>query len=426
MNSSDLINLLQDRNIFLSGGAGVGKSYLTNEIISQYEKNGKNVIPLGSTGISAVNIGGYTLHSFFVFGIAKDIEELKSYDNRNKKRVNELKKILKETDLIIIDEISMVSSALMDMIYYRLFSLGFAGKLMVVGDFYQLPPIVKKDSKNSLFKEEVYAFESSSWKRFDFYPVILSEVKRTTNKEFAYILEKIRKGICDSEVKSYLASLKETKLNNSSDATYLFGRNAEADSMNKKRLLELNSDENFYYWSINNIAKVNEKRLESWSKNLPINEILHLKVGAKVIFSVNSWGKYVNGQKGVVVEVDNEHIVVRSKGRDINVTQHDFELSEIDSQTLENKVVATISQYPLKLAYAITIHKSQGMSLDSLVCNLDYLFAPNQLYVAISRATDPKSLKIEYSRGDFNSYLSRVIVQNSVVDEFYGSLGCED
>jgi ATP-dependent exoDNAse (exonuclease V) alpha subunit len=156
---------------------------------------------------------------------------------------------------------------------------------------------------------------------------------------------------------------------------------------------------------------------------LPISEVLHLKVGAKVIFSVNSWGKYVNGQKGVVVEVDNEHIVVRSKGRDITVTEHDFELTQIDPETLESKVVATISQYPLKLAYAITIHKSQGMSLDSLVCNLDYLFAPNQLYVAISRAINPDKLKIEYSRGDFNSYLSRVIVQNDIVESFYRELG---
>jgi len=425
MTTSNLINLLQDNNIFLSGGAGVGKSYLTNKVINQYEKEGKSVIPLGSTGISAVNIGGYTLHSFFVFGIAKNLEELKNYDKRNKKRLSELKKILKEADLIIIDEISMVSSALMDMIYYRLFSLGFGGKLMVVGDFYQLPPIIKQDS-NRLFKEEVYAFESYSWSKFEFKAVILEEVKRTDNEEFINILSKIRKGICDSEVKAYLSSLRENKIDIDDDPTYLFGRNAEADSMNKLKLSKLNSDENFYFWSVNNIGNIDKRKIESWSKNLPVNEILHLKVGAKVIFSVNSWGKFVNGQKGVVVEVENDHIVVRSKGRDITVARHDFELNEIDSETLESKVVATISQYPLKLAYAITIHKSQGMSLESMVCNLDYLFAPNQLYVAISRATNPDLLKIEYSRSDFNSYLARVIVKNEVVDNFYKGISVED
>ena len=425
MNLSSLINLLQNHNIFLSGGAGVGKSYLTTQVIQEYEKNGKNVIPLGSTGISAVNIGGYTLHSFFVFGIAKNIEELKSYDRRNKKRVNELKKILKECDLIIIDEISMVSSSLMDMIFYRLFSLNYSGKIMVVGDFYQLPPVIKQSS-NALFSEPVYAFESASWSKFEFKSVVLKDVKRTNNKEFINILSKIREGICDSEVKAYLAKLKDANINLDDEPTYLFGRNAEADSMNKQKLAKLNSDENFYYWSVDNIKNVNQKKLDSWAKNLPINEILHLKVGAKVIFSVNAWGKFVNGQRGVVVDVDNEHIVVRSKGRDITVYPHDFELNELDSETLESKVVATISQYPLKLAYAITIHKSQGMSLDSMVCNLDYLFAPSQLYVAVSRATNPDNLKIEYSRSDFNSYLSRVIVQNDIVQNFYKGLEFED
>jgi len=425
MTTSNLINLLQNNNIFLSGGAGVGKSYLTNRVIEEYEKNGSNVIPLGSTGISAVNIGGYTLHSFFVFGIAKNIEELKGYDKRNKKRVSELKKILKECDLIIIDEISMVSSSLMDMIYYRLSSLNYRGKLMVVGDFYQLPPIIKQNS-NRLFKEEIYAFESYSWSKFKFKPVILEEVKRTNNKEFINILSKIRKGICSSDVKAYLSKLRDNKIDSSDDPTYLFGRNAEADSMNKLKLSKLDSDENFYYRSVDNIGKINEKKLDSWAKNLPINEILHLKLGAKVIFSVNSWGKFVNGQRGVVVEVENDYITVRSKGRDINVVPHDFELTEIDTDTLDSKVVAVVSQYPLRLAYAITIHKSQGMSLDSMVCNLDFLFAPNQLYVAISRATNPDMLKIEYSRSDFNSYLSRVIIENKIVDNFYQGLCVED
>jgi len=420
MNYSSLINLLQNNNIFLSGGAGVGKSYLTTKIIEQYNQNGKNVIPLGSTGISAVNIGGYTLHSFFIFGISKNLEELKANDKKNKKRLSELKKIVNEADLIIIDEISMVSSSLMDMIYYRLNSLGFSGRLMVVGDFYQLPPIIKKSSNNSLFKENIYAFESSSWSMFDFKTVILEDVKRTTNKDFIKILNKIRVGICDKSVKEYLLKLKLNRPKN--NPTYLFGRNNEANSMNMQELAKLDSDDFFYYWSINNIENINQKKIESWSKNLPINEVLHLKVGAKVIFSVNQWGKFVNGQRGVVVDLDDENIIVRSKGKDITVSKHDFELNEIDSNTLENKVVATISQYPLKLAYAITIHKSQGMSLESLVCNLDFLFAPNQLYVAISRATNPNELNIEYNRADFNSYLTKVIVKNSTVDSFYKEL----
>ena len=422
MNPTKLFNLLEKSNIFLSGGAGVGKSYLTNKIIDIFQSKNKNVIPLGSTGISAVNIGGYTLHSFFIFGLSKSLDELRAYDKRNRKRVAELKKILEHTDLIIIDEISMVSAQLMDMIFYRLESLGYSGKLMVVGDFYQLPPINKSKKENSLFKEEIYAFESSAWEKFKFKAVVLEELKRTNDKEFATILKKIRVGICDNEVKSYLNNLRNNNILNELEPTYLFGRNLEADSRNREKLSKLNSKEAIYFWNLESYKKINEKRLESWSNALPIVKQLHLKVGAPIIFTVNQWGKFVNGQRGIIVELEDEYITVRSNGRDITVYPHDFEMLELNGDTLEANVLATISQYPIKLAYAITIHKSQGMSLESLVCDLNNLFAPNQLYVAISRAIDPKHLKIVYSRSDFNSYLNRVIVKNDTVENFYKGL----
>ena len=424
MTEQKLFQILNSSNVFLSGGAGVGKSYLIAKLIRLYENAYKKVVPLGSTGISAVNIGGYTLHSFFIFGIAKSIEELQSYDKRNKKRLSELKKILQEIDLIIIDEISMVSSTLMDMIYYRLSALGFSGKLLVVGDFYQLPPITKQKESNRLFKEPIYAFESSAWRSLNFINIFLEEVKRTSSKEFIAILTKVRKGICDKEVQEYLIKLKNQEITNL-EPTYLFARNEEVNAMNKSKLALLESEENYYFWHLEKDSSVHEKRVETWAKALPVLEVLHLKVGAKVIFSVNNWGKFVNGQKGVVVKVANDYIVVETQGRRLTIYPHDFELTELDATTLEPRVLATISQYPLKLAYAITIHKSQGMSLDALVCNLDYLFAPNQLYVAISRATNPRELKLEYSRADFLSYLQRVIVKNELVDSFYESLEYE-
>ena len=425
MNADKLLQILNKDNLFLSGGAGVGKSYLTLQVIKEFQSSNKNVIPLGSTGISAVNIGGYTLHSFFIFGLAKSLSELKEQDKKNKKRLSELKKILQNSDLIIIDEISMVSAKLMDMIYYRLDSLGFSGKLMLVGDFYQLPPVNKQEDKNSLFKEEIYAFESSSWNKFNFKNIVLSEVKRTSNKEFIDILSKIRVGICDLEVKEYLNFLLEQKLPKAIEPTYLFGRNDQAYSMNREKLYLLDGEEALYFWNFKSFKNIHQKRLDSWANSLPVVKSLHLKVGAPVIFTINNWGKFVNGQRGVVVELGEDYIIVRSNGRDITVNQHDFEMLELNSNTLEPEVVATISQYPIKLAYAITIHKSQGMSLSSLVCNLDNLFSPGQLYVAISRAIEPKLLKIEYSRSDFNSYLSRVIAKNEIVDNFYKGLKLE-
>ena len=426
MNLQKILQLLENHNIFLSGGAGVGKSYLISKIIKEYQSQGKNVIPLGSTGISAVNIGGYTLHSFFVFSLAKNLQELKALDLKNRSRIKELKKILQECDLIIIDEISMVSAQLMDMVYYRLFSLGFKGRLLIVGDFYQLPPVIKKTEDKSLFKDDVYAFESSYWDRFEFKNVILNEIKRTNDLEFANILSKIRVGECDLEVKKYLNSLLNRDIPDILEPTYLFGTNAQANDMNREKLYRLDGQEALYFAYINANRGVNEKRLESWVKSLPVVETLHLKVGAPVIFTVNSWGRFVNGQRGVVLELGEDYILVRTKGRDISVGVHTFEMLEIDSSTLEPKVIATASQYPLKLAYAITIHKSQGMSLESLVCNLDNLFAPGQLYVAVSRAIEPKLLKLQYSRGDFNSYLNRVIIKNETVDQFYKGLKVEN
>jgi len=427
MTLEKLLDLLQTQNIFLSGGAGVGKSYLTNKIINIYEKLGKNVVALGSTGISAVNIGGYTLHSFLIFGISNSVEELKRNDKRNKNRIKELKKIFSNLDLIIIDEISMVSAQLMDMIYYRLDSLGFNGRVMMVGDFYQLPPVKKSNNKeNALFKEEIFAFESSAWSRFNFKSVILKDVKRTKDLKFINILSKVRVGICDSEVKEFLQELKTKEPSYPVEPTYLFGRNIDALALNKEKLALIDSDELYYFWNIEKFRDISDKKLEAWSKSLPIDEILSLKVGAPVIFTINQWGKYVNGQRGVVVEVSSDKIVVRSNGKDIELAQHSFEMTELNPETLEPEVIATISQYPIKLAYAITIHKSQGMSIEFLNCNLDYLFASGQLYVAISRATNPNFLKISYNRSDFNNYLDRVIVTNEQIDRFYEEINNEN
>ena len=422
MNPDDLYYQLTDNNIFLSGGAGVGKSYLTAKIIELFKQEGKSVIPLGSTGISAVNIGGYTLHSFFVFGIASTLEELRLQDKKNSSRLSELKKVLQNLDLIIIDEISMVSADLMDMIYYRLEHLGFKGSLLVVGDFYQIPPIVKQQSEDRLFKHSFYAFESSAWNRFDFKPIILEEIKRTKDRQFAEILSFIRRGEVNSDVRNYLDWLLKNNFSSELDPTYLFGRNREVEQMNREKLAKIDADEALYFWQIEKIRSVNEKRIESWSKALPVVESLHLKIGAPVIFTVNKWGKFVNGQRGVVVGLEADHIIVESEGREITLYRHDFELIELNRDTLESEAVAVLEQFPIKLAYAITIHKSQGMSLESMVCNVDTLFVPGQFYVAISRAIDPKYLRIDYSGNNFDNYIDRVIVKNSEVDSFYKEL----
>ena len=416
-----LIDTLGRQDLFLTGGAGVGKSYLTNEVISQYRKEGKQVVALGSTGVSAVNVGGFTIHSFFAFGISGNFDELGQSDKRNKKRLNDLKKILKATDLIVIDEISMVSTDLMDMILYRLENYGYHGRLMLVGDFYQLPPIVK-GGRGGLFGEMLFAFESTAWQRIDPAVIVLTEMKRTQDREFTHILSKVREGICDTEVVDYMFGLCNHEEVYGHEPTYLFGRNAEVERMNRESLNRLDTEETILFAALEKFGVVHEKRLESWKKLLPVTEQLTLKVGVPVLFTVNKWGKFVNGERGILRAIEEEYLLVEKEEEFVRVERHEFDLLDMmvhDDGKIEQLSLATLRQFPIKLAYAVTIHKSQGMSIDRLVCDVNHIFAPSQFYVAISRATDPKQLKIDFSRGDLPGYLQRVIHVDERVKRYY-------
>ncbi len=419
-----IIKLLKSENIFLTGGAGVGKSFLTKQITTYYKAENKNVVVLGSTGISAVNVGGQTIHSFFVFGIASNFEELNRTDRYNRSRLKELNKILERLDLLIIDEISMVSSNLMDMILYRLRASKFRGKIMVVGDFYQLPPVVNRRDE-SIFGESLYAFESSAWEFFDFLTVELTKIKRTSDEEFMALLNKIRKGSLDNEVLSYIDGLRKNSFNED-EATTLFGTNKEANALNHLKLSQINSQE-FNKSALVEIKdqKLNSRVVESWIDKLPVNRELLLKEGAPVIFTTNRWGFYHNGERGVIEHIDDDAILVQKDNRLIKVERFELELSRsvVDSKgEVGEEVIASFSQFPLRLAYAITIHKSQGMSIDSLICNVNSIFADSQFYVALSRAKDPSYLKISYNKNNFFDYLHRVIRVSPKVDEFYKTL----
>ncbi|MBN2825628.1 MAG: AAA family ATPase [Campylobacterales bacterium] len=421
-----ILDTLEKNNVFLTGGAGVGKSYLTTEVIKYYkEYEEAEVVALGSTGVSAVNIGGFTIHSFFVFGISSNFEELKNSDRRNKRRLSQLKKLLQTIDLIVIDEISMVSSDMLDMISYRLDSMGYEGRLMLVGDFFQLPPIVRQSSPNTLFANRLYAFESDSWVNLNLKVIELSRLYRTSDELFGAILSKIRLGRCDGEVVEYLQNLAQNSSVYANEPTYLFGRNAEVEQMNRMRLDQLPTDETLLFATIKNHANLESKRIDKWATMLPISAQLTLKVDAPVLFTVNKWGRFVNGDRGVVTAIHDDTVMVRKEGEIIAVERHDFELLELDIDDegeMNTKASATLSQFPLKLAYGVTIHKSQGMSIDQLVCNVDHIFAPSQFYVAISRATNPKHLKIDLTRSNMVSYLQRVIKVDQRVVEYYEAL----
>lgn len=192
------------------------------------------------------------------------------------------------------------------------------------------------------------------------------------------------------------------------------------------KLEAIEAEEHLIFASIQeHEGKVHEKRLTAWKNLLPIEERLTLKVGVPVLFTVNKWGKYANGERGIVHRIEEDHIIVEKENEFVRVERHDFDLLDMQSDK-DGKIkavsLATLSQFPLKLAYAVTIHKSQGMSIDHLICNVDNIFAPSQFYVAISRAINPKNLKLEFNRGDLSQYLHRLINVDARVISYYHQL----
>ncbi|MDR2789992.1 MAG: AAA family ATPase [Campylobacteraceae bacterium] len=418
--------ILKTDHLFLTGSSGTGKSYLTARLIERYKNDKKQVVVLGSTGISAVNIGGQTIHSFFAFGICKNTEELLRYD-KNKKRLKELYGILSNTDLLIIDEISMVSASLMEMIRYRLNASAFRGSILFVGDFFQLPPIRKKDEFDggSLFGDEIYAFESSAWKSYNPKILELTTPKRTSDKRFFYILNRVRKGEINEEVILFFENLRQNKAVMLLETTILFGRNYEVDKMNKERLGGIESELRILEAEFTLHEKsLSQNRIESWLKSLNVPLSLELKVGAYILFCVNKWGRYYNGERGIVRGIFDEYLLIEKGHELIKVERYEFALYEniLEGGEIKSKTLASIKQFPIKLAYAITIHKSQGMSIENLICDINNIFENSQFYVAVSRAVSAKNLYIMYSRDDFDAYLKRCVRTDDRVKEFYGNI----
>jgi ATP-dependent exoDNAse (exonuclease V) alpha subunit len=316
----------------------------------------------------------------------------------------------------------MVSAALMEMVRYRLDNAKFKGSIMFVGDFFQLPPIEKNANDFSLFGSEIYAFESSAWKNYNPKVLELTSPKRTGDKKFFSVLNQIRKGELNTQIIDFLNTLKENSNVLNLNPTILFGTNYEADRTNKVKLAQIQEE----LYILNAQETIHEKnlhvnKLETWHKSLNIPLKLELKRGAHIIFCANKWGKYFNGEQGVVRDINENYLVVEKSSHLVKVEPHEFVLYEniSDGSEIKNKPLSTLKQFPLKLSYAITIHKSQGMSIENLVCDINNIFEKSQFYVAVSRAVSAKSLYIRYSKDDFESYLEKCICTDDKVKEFY-------
>lgn len=393
-------------NVFVSGSAGTGKSYLLNFI--KKELKDKNIQITATTGIAAINIGGTTLHSWANLGLEEIPIEQIAQKILSPRGTNTRKKI-RSTEILTIDEISMLSMETFEKVdkllrIVREKDEPFGGIQMVLfGDFFQIPPV---NSDN-------FCFESEIWKEANIKTIILKEIFRQQNGEFIELLDHIRYGTIKQNDIKLLKSRYNLVDNSIIKPTILSTHNTIVEHINYEHLQKLTSKEIQY------LAKFegDKMRVEILKKNCIAKELLTLKVGSQVIMLKNTYQKdgVMNGSTGIVVDfsVKKQYPIVEfENGAEILVSPEDWEINAFNYDTGELETLARMTQIPLNLAWAITIHKSQGMTLDKAECDLKNSFASGQIYVALSRVRDITGLYIK-------SFDINKIKTNNKVLKFY-------
>lgn len=387
-----------DENIFITGKAGTGKSFLLDVFVRATKKR---TLKLAPTGIAALNIGGTTLHSTFGYGNLENIslEEISPATIRLK---SEKQMVLKAVDTIIIDEISMVRVDLFDKIDKLLRIINksakpFGGKQVIVfGDLFQLPPIANKQEKKYLsdYYGGIFFFCSNAYKNGQFQFIELSTNHRQKDdQKFYEILNRMREGkINQTDIdmlnKRYISD--RSKLRR---VLTLFPKKIEAERLNREELMKIEAKEYVYKAKIIFNAKSNQNPvLES---AFPITDELRLKRGALIMMVANDPEKrWVNGSMGIIHSLGDDFINVVIDGTKYEVKPFMFTEKEAiyEHGRIEYNDILQVEQYPIILAYAITIHKSQGMTYKNVACDISNCFAPGQSYVALSRCSSMDGL----------------------------------
>ena len=372
-------------NIFLTGQAGTGKTFTINNYINWTKDEGIEVALTASTGVAAININGITIHSFLGTRICNNIEDYEEMKIR-KSYWEEIRDCINSIDVLIIDEISMLSDSYINLIDHILKKATnsdepFGGKKMIfTGDFLQLPPISKS--------KRTFAFESDSWREANFKIINLTNIFRQKDKEFSLMLSKVRIGDDSDDVFNFFNDLNSNKIDWSDKSLKLFSTNEKVSEYNSIELDMMEGEIVRYYADTWGESKFDEDKI---IKNVIADEILELKDGARVISIKNAQDfSYVNGSLGTVIELNKNSVLVKfDNGIESLLTKEQWETTDIDGE-----INSTFEQIPLKLAYALTIHKSQGMSIDNLTIDCSDIFEEGQFYVAISRATNKDKLKL--------------------------------
>lgn len=374
------------RNVFVTGPAGSGKTHLVNRYIAYLREHDIDIGITASTGIAATHMGGVTIHSWAGIGVAS---HLSPYDLEAMLERGYLHKRFEKVKVLIIDEVSMLHHFRLDLVdkVLRTMKRGdkpFGGvQVILCGDFFQLPPIARHGEPKALF---VYA--SEAWKDAGFTICYLSEQFRQEDDVAISILNEIRSGVVSEKSMNHLRSRYKVRSPKFTESTKLFTHNADVDGLNDTELERIEGDEITTYVMT---SKGKEAIAVALKKSCLAPEALRLKPGARVMCVKNNFeAGYVNGTLGVVVscgEMD-DPVIRTASGKKITIPRASWKIEE------DGKVKAEILQYPLRLAWAITVHKSQGMSLDAVEVDLSKSFEPGMGYVALSRVRSLEGLTI--------------------------------
>ncbi len=408
-----VIKLLEDgKNILVTGGAGTGKSFILNFIKKKYSRIGLEVT--ASTGIASVNIGGSTIYSWAGIGLG-NLPAQQIIENLFSARGYKARSRIKRTKILAIDEISMISAnilELLDIVFktVRNSNLPMGGmQILFFGDFLQLPPVNKIDEDVS------FCFNSSIWQELNLKNIVLKQIFRQNDAKFIKILNNLRVGKIDDEDREVLESRIQINENNNDSIkpTILTTHNYKAESINKEEMFKIKSPEKIYQA----IYEGSVDKIEYLKKNCLAQDNLSLKVNSQVMMIKNTYQKdgIINGSLGVIRDFSvkkNYPIVEFANGNLLTISPEEWLIERFDELKQEMVVEAKMIQIPLLLSWAITIHKSQGLTLDKIYCDLSDIFTAGQAYVALSRA---RSLDNVFIKGiNFNK-----IYANKDVIDFY-------
>lgn len=390
MNQSTALNILKaGNNVFLTGSAGAGKTYTLNQYIQYLKARKIPVAVTASTGIAATHMNGMTIHTWAGIGIK---EHLTASDLKSLKERKYLRDHIEKTKVLIIDEVSMLHARQLNLVnevlkYFKETDAAFGGiQVIVAGDFFQLPPVGKPEESN----RDKFAFMSEAWLDAKFTICYLTEQHRQQDNQLNTILNEIRAGQVSTQSVQVLQQTRSQALEQ--DITRLFTHNMDVDDINQKHLDSISHKSKLFVADVSG----NDKLIQTLKSSVRAPEELVLKKDAKVMFVKNNFDAgYINGTLGVIsdfVEDDDYGWLPQVTLRDGSSMIVEPEAWAVENES--GKAIASYKQLPLRLAWAITVHKSQGMTLEAAEIDLSQTFEKGQGYVALSRLKALEGLRL--------------------------------